>query len=93
LKKVEKDLKKKDKNIRIEKWRLRKNLKKKAKKKKKSGSEEDEDGREEVKNDSLLLNVIFYEQEIKEKDFKKKFFKQIALDLGNDGGINCMEQN
>jgi len=35
--------------------------------------------------------VFFYEQEIKEKDFKKKFFDQIALDLSKDGGINCIE--
>ena len=29
---------------------------------------------------------------MKEKEFRKKFFEQIALDLGKDGGINCMEK-
>lgn len=92
MKKVERDLKKKDKNIKIEKWKPAKNQKKESKKNKKSGSEESDDAQEEVKKDSLLLNVSFFEQEIKEKDFKKKFFDQIAFDLGKDGGINCLEQ-
>ena len=73
LKKVEKDLKKKDKNVKIEKWKAPKNQKKNVKKKK-DDSDDENDDQEDVKNDSLLLNVIFYEHEVKEKDFRKKFF-------------------
>lgn len=44
-----------------------------------------------MKNDNLFLNVTFYSEDVKEKDFKKKFFEYVAIDIGKDGGINCLE--
>lgn len=62
---------------------LKKN--KKEKKSTKKTNSDDDEALEESKNEDLCLNVIFYENEVKEKEFKKKFFEQIALDIGKDG--------